>query len=93
MGTLTIGGNVSSSGGAANASISGNLDLGAATRSFNVADGELSVSAVISGSGGMQKTGNGTLTYSGANTYTGTTFINQGTLRLSGGNAISTPAR
>src|SRR6185369_9587856 len=43
VGTLTIGGNVSSSGGAANASISGNLDLGAVTRSFNVVDGELSV--------------------------------------------------
>ena len=87
-GTLTLAGNVVSSGGAANASISGNLDLGGATRTFNVDNGDLSVSAVISGGAGLTKTGNGVLTFSGANTYTGTTFVNQGTLRLVGGSAI-----
>ena len=89
-GTLTLGGNVASTGGAANATISGNLALGG-NRTFtttNAADG-LTVSAVISGVNTLTKAGAGTLTLSGANAYTGTTTINAGTLTAVGGSAIA----
>ncbi len=50
----------------------------------------LNVSGTISGTGfGIDKVGAGNLELSGANTYSGTTEINQGTLTLNNANAIS----
>lgn len=40
------------------------------------------ISAIIQGTAGMTKQGTGTLILSGANTYTGTTIVNAGTLQL-----------
>lgn len=44
----------------------------------------VTISAVISGSAGLTKSGTGTLTLSAANTYSGTTTVSNGTLQVSG---------
>ncbi len=46
------------------------------------------IAGVISGSGNLQKTGLGTLTLSGDNTYTGTTLLSLGVLSISHDNAL-----
>ncbi len=94
-GILTLGGDLtySATSNPLGAVISGNLDLGVATRSFNVADStsattDLDLQALVSGSGvGFTKTGSGTLSLGGgsANTFTGTTTVNGGTLILAKG--------
>jgi autotransporter-associated beta strand protein len=47
-----------------------------------------SVSAILAGSCGLNKTTSGTVTLSGANTYSGATSITEGTLALGAGNTI-----
>ena len=60
----------------------GNVALGSGTLTVNMASGSSTYSGIISGSGGLIKRGLGTLTLRGANTYTGATTINNGTLAL-----------
>ena len=72
------------------------INHGSTGSTWSLADTDGSMSAVLSGSGGLTKNGNGTLTLSGtsANTFTGTTTVNAGTLQLSktaGLNAIAGP--
>ncbi|ASM74311.1 outer membrane protein IcsA autotransporter [Pseudosulfitobacter pseudonitzschiae] len=50
--------------------------------------GSTGFSGSVGGTGGLNKSGSGTLTLSGTNDYTGTTSINGGTLRVDNGVAI-----
>jgi autotransporter-associated beta strand protein len=91
-GKLLLKGNVSTNASASTSTIAnglalankGTVDLDGGTRTFTVANGaaatDMSISAVIA-NGGLTKTGAGTLTLSGANTYAGATTLTLGTLR------------
>ncbi|SBS30740.1 Cadherin domain protein [Marinomonas spartinae] len=64
------------------------VDLGANTLTVNQTNSS-SFAGVMSGTGGLIKTGAGTLALSGANTYTGDTTISSGEVFASGGSAIA----
>ncbi len=70
-----------------------NLGSGAVTLSANrqvtVNAGNLTVGGAIGGTNKLTKTGAGTLTLSGANTYSGGTAVSVGTLTLSGANSAT----
>ena len=68
-------------------SVNGNVGLA----TYNVTiqgEGNSSISGIISGSGGLAKTGSGTLTLSGANIYDGGTTISDGILQITDGCAL-----
>src|SRR5881296_2105735 len=76
-------------GGLADSSAAGSntISLGitfAATRTVTVSNAAttLTISGVITGAGGLTKSGSGTVTLSAANTYTGVTTINVGTIAI-----------
>ena len=48
------------------------------------ADGDVDAQGVVSGGGGITKTGNGRLLLSGTNTYNGDTIVNKGSLVVNG---------
>ncbi len=98
----TAGFTVTTLGGAANTigliTTSGAFGFNIGTGSgvtFDVATGsditsDLTVAPTIANTGAVTKNGAGRLTFTGTNnTYSGGTFINAGTLRLSGGTAIT----
>jgi autotransporter-associated beta strand protein len=83
---LTYNGHFNNDNGA---TISGNLSLGTTVKPFVINDStaaanDVLIAAVISGTGGISKTGNGTANLAAANTYSGTTTINAGKLLISG---------
>jgi autotransporter-associated beta strand protein len=92
----TASGNVAGNGitvasGSGPNTISANVALGA-SQTWTVANGaSLTVSGAISGSGfALIKDGQGTLTLSGNNSYTGGTTLTLGTLNLNHNNALGT---
>jgi autotransporter-associated beta strand protein len=78
------GGTILSSGAALSfGSTNRGITLGASGGTFNAASGHtITLTTVTTGSGALKKDGVGTLTMTGAHTYTGLTTVNAGTLNL-----------
>jgi autotransporter-associated beta strand protein len=72
------------------------IDLGNSNRSVQVDDGSADIDAklsgVLSGTGGLTKTGDGTLVLGANNTFSGTTSISKGVLRLNSSGAFGNSA-
>ena len=66
----------------------GDVVLGAAALNVGVDNGDGLFAGVISGTGDLLKLGNGTQTLTGANTYSGATFVDGGELILSSAGTI-----
>ena len=81
-GGITLG-NVTNTG---TLNFNGTIDLGGSTRALSI-DSAVNFNGIVS-NGGLTKNGAGTLTLSGANSYTGATTINAGTLALGADNVI-----
>ena len=61
------------------------------TADINNTPNNITLTAPLSGTGNLLEMGGGTLTLGGANTYSGNTIINAGTLALSAGITMTTP--
>ncbi|MGA2498693.1 MAG: autotransporter-associated beta strand repeat-containing protein, partial [Tepidisphaeraceae bacterium] len=71
--------------------ISGNITLAADSRLGALESGAIgTISGAISGGYGIEKSGAGTITLSGNNTYTGPTMITAGTLKIGAGGTSGT---
>lgn len=88
-GQITLGSAASiSADGGSQLNVSGGID----NRGFDLTTGgvgQVIVSSAISGSGGLVKEGTGFVYLTGTNSYTGTTRVNDGSLNVSGGQALS----
>jgi fibronectin-binding autotransporter adhesin len=70
----------------------GKVNLGLSTLKVGSNQGSTTFGGILSGGGGLTKTGTGTLTLSGANTHTGMTSIQQGQILLDNTDALASSA-
>lgn len=93
-GSVTIGGNINSSGFALSSNSSGAITInGNITNSGGIVKdgaGTLTVAGTIGGSGGLIKNGSGNLVLNNTNSYSGATAINLGTVTVSTFGAFGT---
>ncbi|HKU54446.1 MAG TPA: autotransporter domain-containing protein [Rhizomicrobium sp.] len=79
--TINSGGTLQVGSGGTNGTLGSGNVVDNGTLNFNHID-SISISNIVSGSGGLGQIGIGTLTLTGANTYSGGTVISSGTLQL-----------
>jgi len=87
-GTLQIGSGGTTGSLSTSSAITNNGTI-AFNRSDDISQGTHFSTAAIGGTGALVKNGAGNLTLSAANTYSGSTTVNAGTLTVSGGSAIA----
>ncbi|MEI6713748.1 MAG: autotransporter-associated beta strand repeat-containing protein, partial [Verrucomicrobiota bacterium] len=68
--------------------VSGRVDTGGYKVTLAGSGGDITLSGIVFGSGGLTKTNSGTLSLSGNNTFTGTTAVTTGTLSLNSSGAL-----
>ena len=95
-GTVSLGTGITAGGLTFNAPGSGSYTISGGTLTLAgatpllTANVDAAISSVIAGSNGFTKTGAGTLTLSGSNTYGGSTILQQGVLAFTTASAIGT---
>jgi autotransporter-associated beta strand protein len=92
-GLTTVGnGTVNLGNGTASGFVAGDIFLASSSSIVNFTRGLGSdtYAGVVSGSGQLRKNNSGTLTLTGANSYTGNTVVNNGTLRVGAANTLPT---
>lgn len=86
-GTQISGGTLQIGDGGVTGSLAGDV-IDDATLAFNRST-DLTYSGLISGSGKLMKLGTGVLSLGGVNTYTGGTYVSDGTLRILSGSSLA----
>lgn len=91
--TAVVGTNVNFGGNPGGLTLAGNWALGAATPGIGITSNTVTISGVMSGTGGMNKFGAGTLKLNGVDTYTGITTISNGSLTIGASGSINNTSR
>jgi len=73
-------------------SLTGNVSFDSSNVYMNVSGAQLTLSGLLSGTGGFSKRGSGLLVLNHQNTYSGATLVNGGTLVLGADGALGTTA-
>ena len=88
IGTTIAGGTLQIGAGGATGSLGSAAVTNNGTLAINRSDG-VSIANVISGTGSFVKAGGGTTTLTGANTFTGSTGVTEGVLKLDSGGSLA----
>jgi autotransporter-associated beta strand protein len=85
---FNFGGGTLSAVGPWTSSLSMNLSGAGGPATVEVTGGSIGLFGILSGSGGLEKAGPGTLILSGSDSYTGGTYVNSGTLIVAAGSGL-----
>ncbi len=91
--TAVVGTNINFTGNTGGLTLAGNWTLGAAIPGIGINANAVTISGIMSGTGGLNKFGTAALKLTGANTYTGVTTISNGSLTIGVTGSIGSSSR